>query len=214
MAKILSVSARAGMAHLIEPVSRALLRLGVTPNAVTVAGTIGVVVGAVVFGTRGHFIIGALFITVACLTDLIDGTMARLREGPNGRFGALLDSSMDRVADAAIFGSLVYWFGKEGDWVTATVALVCLVASVLVSYVKARAEGLGFDCNVGIVERAERLIGIGIGALSTAFGVLWGLQAVLWILAVLSIVTAWQRMRHVYKQDQAALRAQRQSTTA
>ncbi|WP_033341820.1 phosphatidylinositol phosphate synthase [Catenuloplanes japonicus] len=209
MAKILSVSARAGMAHLIEPISRALLRVGVTPNAVTVAGTVGVVFGSVFFGTRGHFIIGGIFVTVACLTDMIDGTMARLREGPNGKFGALLDSSMDRIADAAIFGSLVYWFGaREDDWITATVALVCLVASVLVSYVKARAEGLGFDCNVGLVERSERLIGIGIGAATTGFGVLWGLQAVLWILAVLSIVTAGQRLRHVYKQDQAALRGE------
>lgn len=206
MAKILSVSARAGMAHLIEPVSRALLRLGVTPNAVTVAGTIGVVFGSVFFGAQGHFIIGGVVVTLFCLTDLIDGTMARLREGPNGRFGALLDSSMDRIADAAIFGVLVYWFGKEGDWITATVALVCLVASMVVSYVKARAEGLGFDCNVGIVERPERLIGIGIGALTTAFDVLWGMQIVLWTLAVLSIVTAGQRMRHVYRLDQAALR--------
>ncbi len=129
------------MAHLIEPISRALLRVGVTPNAVTVAGTVGVVFGSVFFGTRGHFIIGGIFVTVACLTDMIDGTMARLREGPNGKFGALLDSSMDRIADAAIFGSLVYWFGaREDDWITATVALVCLVASVLVSYVKARAR--------------------------------------------------------------------------
>lgn len=194
------------MAHLIEPVSRALLRLGVTPNAVTVAGTIGVVFGSVFFGTRGHFIIGGIVVTLFCFTDLIDGTMARLREGPNGRFGALLDSSMDRIADAAIFGVLVYWFGKEGDWLTATVALVCLVASMIVSYVKARAEGLGFECNVGIVERPERLIGIGIGALSTAFGVMWGMQVVLWTLAILSIVTAGQRMRHVYRLDQAALR--------
>lgn len=208
MAKILSVSARAGMAHIIEPISRALLRVGVTPNAVTVAGTIGVVFGSVFFGTRGHFIIGGIFVTVACLTDMVDGTMARLREGPNGKFGALLDSSMDRIADAAIFGSLVYWFGTHDDWITATVALVCLIASVLVSYVKARAEGLGFECNVGLVERSERLVGIGIGAATTGFGVLWGLQAVIWILAVLSIVTAWQRLRHVYKQDQAALRAE------
>ncbi len=110
------------MAHLIEPVSRALLRLGVTPNAVTVTGTIGVVFGSVFFGVRGHFLIGGIVVTLFCFTDLIDGTMARLREGPNGRFGALLDSSMDRIADAAIFGVLVYWFGKEGDWITSTVA--------------------------------------------------------------------------------------------
>jgi CDP-diacylglycerol--glycerol-3-phosphate 3-phosphatidyltransferase len=200
MAKIFSVDARAAVARVVEPVSRALLRAGVNPNAVTVAGTAGAVAAAIGFGSQGHFIAGTLIVTLFALTDLIDGTMARLSTGPT-KFGALLDSTMDRLADGAIFGSVVYFYATRGDEPTVVAGLICLVAGQIVSYVKARAEGLGLSGNVGIAERLERLVLVGLGGLLTGAGVSWGLPAALWLLAVLSVVTVLQRVMFVHRQD-------------
>jgi CDP-diacylglycerol--glycerol-3-phosphate 3-phosphatidyltransferase len=200
MAKILSVVSRAGLARVLDPVARTALRAGISPNAVTLAGTIGVLIGAIGFGARGHMVTGAVIVTLSALTDMLDGAMARAR-GPAGKFGALLDSTMDRVADGAIFGSVAYWFATTGHPSAATASLVCLVAGQVVSYAKARAEGLGFECNVGVAERAERLILVGIGALLHAAHVPHGFEAVLWLLAALSLVTVWQRVIHVYRLD-------------
>lgn len=199
MAKILSVTARAGMAHVVEPVARGLLRAGVSPNAVTVAGTAGVVVSAIALGARGHLVAGALVVTAFALTDMLDGTMARLRGGST-RFGALLDSSMDRIADGAIFGAVAYWLATIGDRWGVVAALICLAGGQIVSYVKARAEGLGMTCDVGIAERTERLLTVGVGGLLTGgLGVSWGLTAALWVLAVFTVITIGQRMVHVYR---------------
>ncbi|MFD1324766.1 phosphatidylinositol phosphate synthase [Micromonospora sonneratiae] len=202
MAKIFQVSARAGMTRVVEPVARGLLRSGVSPNAVTVAGTVGVLIGAIGFGARGHLVAGALIVTLFALTDLLDGTMARMRGGAT-KFGAFLDSSMDRVADGAIFGSVTYWLATQGDSWGVVAAVICLVAGQVVSYVKARAEGLGMTCNVGLAERTERLIAVGVGALLSAV-VDWGLTAALWVLAVLSVITVGQRIAHVHRQAQRA----------
>ncbi|MFV2013156.1 MULTISPECIES: phosphatidylinositol phosphate synthase [unclassified Micromonospora] len=203
MAKIFRVSVRAGITRVIEPVARGLLGAGISPNAVTVAGTIGVLVGAIGFGARGHLITGLVIVTLSALTDVLDGTMARLRGG-SSTFGAFLDSSMDRIADGAIFGSVAYWFAVSGNRAGAVAALICLVAGGIVSYVKARAEGLGMTCNVGVAERAERLILVGVGGLLSGLGVSWGLPAALWLLAALSLVTIWQRIAHVHQQTAAA----------
>ncbi|MEV7226099.1 phosphatidylinositol phosphate synthase [Polymorphospora sp. NPDC051019] len=203
MAKIFQVTARAGMTRVIEPIARTLLRWGVTPNAVTVTGTAGVLVGALGFGARGHLVAGALIVTVFALTDLLDGTMARMRGGST-RFGAFLDSSMDRVADGAVFGAVAYWLATQGDHWGVVAALICLVGGGLVSYVKARAEGLGLTANVGIAERTERLIIVGVGGLLSGLVVPWGLTAALWFLAALSLFTAGQRIVHVYRQARLA----------
>jgi CDP-diacylglycerol--glycerol-3-phosphate 3-phosphatidyltransferase len=193
MAKILSVSVKAGTARLLDPLSRALLRIAVTPNMVTVFGTAGVGVGAIGFATRGgiSLVWAVVIVTLMALTDVMDGSMARIR-GSSGRFGALLDSTMDRLADAMVFGSLAYLYRHETP--TLIAALLCLVTGQLVSYVKARAEGLGLDASKGLVERAERLILTGVGGLLTGFGVGWGLPVALWLLAVGSVVTVGQRM--------------------
>lgn len=208
MAKIFRVSVRSGITRVTEPVARGLLGVGVSPNAVTVAGTVGVLIGAIGFGARGHLITGLVIVTLSALTDVLDGTMARLRGGPS-TFGAFLDSSMDRIADGAIFGSVAYWLAVSGNRPGAVAALICLVAGGIVSYVKARAEGLGMTCNVGIAERAERLILVGIGGLLSGIGVSWGLPAALWLLAGLSLVTVWQRIAHVHRQSADLERAQR-----
>ncbi|MFG1739926.1 phosphatidylinositol phosphate synthase [Micromonospora chalcea] len=201
MAKIFQVTARAGMTRVVEPIARTLLRAGVSPNAVTVTGTVGVLIGALGFGARGHLVAGALIVTVFALTDLLDGTMARM-SGGSTRFGAFLDSSMDRVADSAVFGAVAYWLATQHDYSGVAAALICLAAGGLVSYVKARAEGLGMTCNVGIAERTERLLIVGVGGILTGMGVPLALEIALWLLAAVSIFTVGQRMAHVYRQAQ------------
>jgi CDP-diacylglycerol--glycerol-3-phosphate 3-phosphatidyltransferase len=205
MAKIFNVSARAVFARIFDPPARWLLRIGVSPDAVTAIGTLGVVAGALIFAFTGRFITGTVIVTLSAFTDLIDGAMARA-SGRTGKFGAFLDSTCDRIADGAIFGAVAYWLGAHGhDWGSAA-ALVCLVAGQVVSYAKARAEGLGMTANVGLVERAERLISIGVGGLLSGFGVTYGLDVVLVLLAVASIITIGQRVATVYQQDRAATR--------
>lgn len=203
MAKILSVVGKAATARLLDPLGQALLRAGISPNAVTLAGTAGVLVGAFGFAARGSFIAAVVIITLCGLTDVMDGSMARSRQSVS-RYGAFLDSTMDRVADGAIFSSLIWWYAGQGDRASTAAALICLVAGLIVSYVKARAEGLGIECHVGLVERAERLIVVGVGALATGFGLSWGLPAALWLIAAGSIVTVVQRMVHVARQDRPA----------
>src|SRR4051794_35272527 len=112
MAKIFNSSARALVSYVVKPTARFLLRIGVTPNAVTVAGTVGVIFGALYFGARGYLVTGALVVTFFALTDALDGTMARMRGG-TGKFGALLDSSMDRIADGAVFGAVAYYLAGQ-----------------------------------------------------------------------------------------------------
>ncbi|OLB77194.1 MAG: CDP-alcohol phosphatidyltransferase [Actinobacteria bacterium 13_2_20CM_2_71_6] len=206
MAKILSGLGRAGMGRVLDPVARALLRARISPDAVTVAGTVGVLVGAIGFGARGHFIAGTVIVTLSTFTDIIDGSMAR-QSGRAGRFGAFLDSTMDRVADGAVFGAVAYWLGTQGRHWAAAAALICLVTGQIVSYAKARAEGLGLTANVGVAERFERLALVGLGGLVAGFGWKYGLDVALWLLAALSVLTIWQRVAEVRRQDRAAVAA-------
>jgi CDP-diacylglycerol--glycerol-3-phosphate 3-phosphatidyltransferase len=198
MAKIFSAF-KSGVRTAFDPLGRSLVRAGVSADAVTIAGTAGVVAGAVAFAARGQLVAATVVITLCALLDVLDGSMARAR-GTTSRFGALLDSVMDRVADGAVFGCLAWWLATTGDRLLAAVTLFCLVGGQIVSYIKARAEGLGFRCDVGIAERMERLILLGIGALLTGFGVGWGLAAAMWLLAVLTLVTIVQRVEVVRRQ--------------
>jgi phosphatidylinositol phosphate synthase len=202
MAKILDSFKRGGRSA-FEPIARALLRAGVSPNAVTIAGASGVVLASVFLAARGYYIIATVVITLSCLLDVVDGAMARAR-GSASRFGALLDSTLDRVADGALFGSVAYFLFHSGQSLLAVVCLFSLVGGQVVSYVRARAQSLGFSCDVGIAERLERLVLIGIGGLLTGFGVAWGLGAALWLLAVLTAITVVQRVVHVHRQAVAA----------
>ena len=202
MAKIFNTSARAVFSYVIDPTARFLLRIGVSPNAVTVAGTVGVLFGALVFGARGYLVAGALIVTFFALTDALDGTMARMRGG-SSKFGALLDSSMDRIADGAVFGAVAYYLaGQDNPYAGVPAALLALVLGQVVSYVKARAQSLGLNADVGIAERLERLIIVGIGGLISGAGLEWGLPAALWLLAVLSAVTVLQRLIHAARTEQ------------
>ncbi|HIV56436.1 MAG TPA: CDP-alcohol phosphatidyltransferase family protein [Candidatus Stackebrandtia faecavium] len=199
MAKFLSVAGRATVAKFLDPIGAWLFRIGISPNAVTVLGTGAIVAGSVVFVARGQLLIGLIVITLAAFTDLIDGAMARAR-GYASRFGALLDSTMDRIADGAVFAATAYWLAISGATTTAAAALACLVFAQVISYIKSRAESLGARCDVGLAERAERLIVLGVGGLLEIFHVPYGLAAAIWVLAVVSLFTIGQRMWHVRQQ--------------
>lgn len=193
--------ARAVVTKVFTPLARLLLRLGVTPDMVTVFGTVCTVLSALVLYPTGHLFWASLAVTVFVLFDTIDGIMARIL-GRSGKWGAYLDSSLDRFADSAVFGGLVIWFARGGnDELTAGLALACLVFGSIVSYVKARAEGLGYTANVGIAERGERLVAVLVGAGFVGLGVpLPFLQVVLGLLALASVVTIVQRMSTVRRQ--------------
>lgn len=186
-----------------DPLGRLLVRGGISADAVTILGTLGVMAGSFIFIPRGQFFAATIVITLCALLDVLDGAMARAR-GTSTRFGALLDSTMDRVADGALFGALAWYYGTKGHPLICAVALVCVVSGQIVSYVKARAEGLGFTCNVGVAERLERLILIGVGGLISGLGADWSVPAALWLLAFLSVFTVGQRLAHVRAQERTA----------
>jgi CDP-diacylglycerol--glycerol-3-phosphate 3-phosphatidyltransferase len=185
------------IARLLTPVGVALARTPITPNAITIIGTAGVAAGALWLFPIGHLFAGAVVCTVFVLADMLDGALARVK-GTSGTWGAFLDSTLDRIADAAIFAGLAIWLARDSQGVLAVVALFCLVAGALVSYAKARAEGLGLRCDVGIAERSERvliaLVSIGVSGL----GVPYVLAIGLWLLAALSAVTFGQRVLAVH----------------
>jgi phosphatidylinositol phosphate synthase len=176
-----------------------LLRLGFSPNAVTVMGAIGVVVGAVGFGARGHLIAATLIIAVSVAVDAVDGTMAR-RSNRTSAFGAFLDSFLDRAADGAIFCSLAYLMFTENRPESAVLALLGLVGSYLVSYARARAEAIGLSGEVGLGQRFTRLIITGCGTFLEGLNVPYALVLALFALVVLSFVTAAQRVMFVFRQ--------------
>jgi len=194
---------RPAAGRVVAPLARSLLRLGVTPDMVTVAGTVGAVAGAFAFFPRGSFLLGTVVVTLSVLTDALDGAMARMR-GVSGSWGAFLDSTMDRIADASIFSALVFWYAGDGDsTLLLGVSLFCLVAGVVTSYAKARAEGLGMTANVGIAERLERLILVLAGTALAGFGLDVALPVALWVLAAASAVTVGQRLVEVHRQATA-----------
>lgn len=204
---MLNLRVRPAVNRVVDPIAGSLLRAGVSPDAVTVVGTTGAVVGSLVFFPRGEFLLGTLVVTLSVLTDLLDGAMAR-RRGTPSRFGAWLDSTCDRIADAAIFSGLVLWFAGDGDdRLLLSLALFCLVAGSIVSYAKARAEGLGLRCDVGLAERAERLIIVLAGTGLAGLGVEGALAVSLWVLAIASGITVVQRLVEVRRQALSAEQA-------
>jgi CDP-diacylglycerol--glycerol-3-phosphate 3-phosphatidyltransferase/CDP-diacylglycerol--inositol 3-phosphatidyltransferase len=192
--------------NLISPVARLLLRWNVSPDAVTVVGTLGVVVAALWFFPQGDLLVGVLVITAFVFSDLLDGTMARI-SGRTSPWGAFLDSTLDRMGDSAIFGGLVLYFAfvVESEQLAA-LTLYCLVTGWLTSYARARAESLGYEAKGGIAARADRLVAVLAAAgLSDMLDVPVLLEAVLWLLAVASTVTVVQRILAVRRQARAAV---------
>jgi CDP-diacylglycerol---glycerol-3-phosphate 3-phosphatidyltransferase len=193
MAAMLNVL-RPALARLLTPVGEMLARTPVTPNALTITGAVGVSAGALALFPTGHLFAGTMVCTGFVIADLLDGALARVK-GTTGGWGAFLDSTLDRVADASIFGGLVIWFELGGhNKVLSAVALFCLVAGALVSYAKARAEGLGLRCDVGLAERSERLLIALVATGLSGLGVPYVLPAGLWLLAAASAFTFGQRV--------------------
>ena len=199
---MLNKHARGFFTALFTPLARWLLRMGVSPDAVTIVGTAGVVVGALVFYPLGQLWWGTLFITAFIFSDVLDGIMARMQER-GGRWGNFLDSTLDRVADGALFAGVAIWFFTGGaNAPIAVAALVCLVLGMVVSYARAKAEALGFHANVGIAERAERLVSVLVVTGLTGIGLpVVVLFATLCLLALASFVTVIQRVGAVHRQS-------------
>ncbi len=193
--------ARSGITKLFTPLAKLFVRLGISPDAVTIVGTLGVMVGALAFYPRGELFWGTVVITAFVFSDAVDGIMARLLDRPS-RWGAFLDSTLDRFADAAIFGGLVLWgYGIGDEILIGHFALAALILGSIVPYARARAEGLGMTAEVGIAERADRLV---LALVMTGFTGL-GLPVIvltitLGVLVVAAFITVIQRVVVVRKQ--------------
>lgn len=186
--------ARAFFTRVFTPIARTLLAWGVSPDAVTLVGTLGVMAGALCFFPRGSFFVGTLVITAFVFSDLVDGTMARMADRVS-KWGAFLDSTLDRLGDAAIFGGLAYWFARGGNQPAMfVVCLCCLAFGAVVSYARAKADSLGVDANVGIVERGERLVGALVATGLAGLGLPYVQAVTLWAIAIGSFVTLVQRV--------------------
>lgn len=208
---MLNKYARAFFTRVLTPFAALLIRIGVSPDAVTLVGTGGVVAGALVFYPLGEFFWGTVVITLFVFSDLVDGNMAR-QLGRSSRWGAFLDSTLDRVADSAIFGGLALWYAGRGDsLMLCAMAIFCLASGQVVSYTKARGEAIGLPVDVnGLVERAERLVitlvACGLSGLHTfgVPGVEILLPIALWVVGIGSAVTLGQRVVTVRRESAEA----------
>jgi len=194
---MLQRSIKAPVTRVITPLCRGLLKAGITPNVMSALGGLGSAASAILLFGTGHFFAGTIVTTLFVLFDLLDGTMARISNS-SSRWGALLDSTLDRVSDAAILGSVTYWLSKSNDRLVPVVLAVLILGS-LISYIKARAEGLDIECNGGIAERTERLIIILVATGLHGLGLNFVLAIGFWALFALSFITVVQRLVIVFK---------------
>ena len=184
--------------RLISPTARGLLRIGLTPNSVTTIGAIGVITTSLIAYPNGHLFGGTVAICCLALSDLFDGTMARLSHKGPSRWGGFLDSTIDRVTDSAIAMGLLIYLAQNNDALS-YVLLVSIVSGFLVSYIRAKAESLQIECKGGFAERTERLMILLTAIGFTGLGVDYILTVGIWALALASVVTVLQRLRIVWK---------------
>ena len=195
---MLQRSLRDPVAKIISPIVRLLVKMGVSANTISTIGGLGSIASALYFFPKGDFFIGVIFVTLFVLSDLFDGAVARASNKGESKWGALLDSTLDRFSDAAIFiGALLFYIESSDPLVV--VILVAVSASFMVSYIKARAESLSIDCNGGVAERSERLIIVLVAYGFHGLGVDYVMAIGLWTVALLSLFTVYQRMMIVYK---------------
>jgi CDP-diacylglycerol--glycerol-3-phosphate 3-phosphatidyltransferase len=184
--------------RLISPTARGLLRIGLTPNSVTTIGAIGVIATSLIAYPNGHLFGGTVAICCLALSDLFDGTMARLSQQGPSRWGGFLDSTIDRVTDSAIALGLLIYLAQNNDALS-YVLLVSIVSGFLVSYIRAKAESLQIECKGGFAERTERLMILLTAIGFTGLGVDYILTVGIWALALASVATVLQRLRIVWK---------------
>lgn len=195
---VLGNRARGVQAALFTPFARAFLRVGLTPNAVTIIGTVATSVVALTLIPMGYLVLGSLALGVLVLADSVDGIMAR-ESGTSGPYGEFLDSTLDRVSDAAIFAGVALWFVFRTTGAIQTggliAALGCLAFGAMVPYVRAKAESLGIKASVGMAERADRILVVLVATFITGLGVpVVVMVVVLAVLALLSLITVIQRI--------------------
>ncbi|HZS01775.1 MAG TPA: CDP-alcohol phosphatidyltransferase family protein [Chloroflexota bacterium] len=183
----------------VVPLARKLARAGVTANSLTIAGAI-LNAGVAAAIAAGWFPASGLLLLAANSLDMLDGAVARA-SGRASPFGAFLDSTLDRYAEIIVFVGLVGWFASQGNWHGVVLSVLALAGSLMVSYTRARAEGLGLHGEVGLLPRPARLIALAAGLMLAAVPALaWTLEAVVALLAVFTNLTAVQRGQHVYQQ--------------
>lgn len=203
--KILPDWLKNGYLKVIDPVANWLVRRGVHPNTITIVGTLCTVAGGVIYAT-GHISTGGWFLGLTALFDVLDGTVAR-RSNRSSTFGAFLDSSLDRVADGAVLSGLAVFYALNPVHHNVPMMAVCLlglIGAYMTSYIRARAEALGLDAKVGMLQRPERVVLLSVP--QAFFGLALG-GLVLGVIIVILTVTAWitvvQRVHFVYRQTTA-----------
>jgi CDP-diacylglycerol--glycerol-3-phosphate 3-phosphatidyltransferase len=190
---MISAKLKPAVTRVITPVASFALRIGITPNAVTWTGAIAVVAAALYFYPRGEFLVGTIVISFAALSDLFDGTMARISKAGSSSWGGFLDSTIDRITDSAILIGVSIYLIQQDDRLV-PVVLITLLTGMLVPYVRAKAESLGIECSGGLAERTERLI-IALTAIGfEGLGVPYVLAIGIWLLSLLGTFTVIQRM--------------------
>lgn len=192
---MLSEFGRSGVTRVAHPFASLLVRVGVTANGITLTGLVLTCAAAIGLFGNGHLVVGAIVIALCSLLDLLDGAVARAGDG-GSPYGALLDAVSDRIADGVILSALLWWLvhTEPDSRYTLVMLLACLVLSQVVSYSKARADAGGLRTPGGLMERADRLVLILLGAGLEGLGVPWALEVGLTAVAVGSLVTIIQRV--------------------
>lgn len=198
MVAMISDHIKPTVTRVITPMARGLLRMGFTPNSITVAGGVGVVTSSFAFYPTRHFLLGTLLVAIFVLSDLFDGTMARISHKGTSPWGSFLDSTVDRITDSSILIALVLGLDAHGDRLI-PVILISILTGLLVPYIRAKAESIGVECSGGLAERTERLM-IALTATGLhGLGVPFALAIGMWLLAVLGTFTVFQRIVIVKK---------------
>ena len=195
---MISARMKPQVVKLITPLCRVLLKIGVTPDLMTILGTTIVVIGSFTLLAKGEIAASLIVIGLALLTDLLDGTMARISDKGPTKWGNFLDSTLDRISDAVVLIGLALYLHTQGDSLFIA-SIVTIASSSLVPYARAKAESLGIECQGGFAERSERLLLLGVAGVLHLFGFTWAIDAGVWILLISSLLTVAQRMAIVWR---------------
>lgn len=195
---MLSARMKPAVVRIITPLCRGLLKLGITPDLMTIFGTFVVVFGSFTLLAKGKIAESLIIIGLALLTDLFDGTMARISDRGPSTWGNFLDSTLDRVSDAAVLIGLALYLHSEGDSLF-VITMITIATSSIVPYARAKAESLGVECKGGFAERPERLLILCLAGILHLTGFSWAIDAGVWVLFLSSLLTIYQRMAIVWR---------------